>query len=66
MPEDTLNIDYHIKRLFLKALNKYRSKIEIYQALGISRTRYNNLCELPRSKLTGHPEGSPSSQGSRF
>ena len=54
MPEDTLNIDYHIKRLFLKALNKYRSKIEIYQALGISRTRYNNLYkEFDVKKVNG-------------
>lgn len=42
-PEEILNIEYHTKRLLLKALNKFRSKTKAYMALGISERQLYNL-----------------------
>jgi len=36
MPEETLNIDYHTRRLILLALNKYKQQLPAAAALGIS------------------------------
>lgn len=36
MQEENLNIHYHVKRLFLKALNKYKTTQEVANAVGSS------------------------------
>lgn len=36
MPEEILNIEYHVKKLFLKALNKYKTTQEVADAVGYS------------------------------
>lgn len=40
---ECLNLDYHIKRLLIIALAKYRSKRKQAKALGVSRQRLDNL-----------------------
>jgi predicted DNA-binding transcriptional regulator YafY len=52
MPEEILNIDYHNKRLMLKALNKHPTVEEAAKALGISeRTLYRWMDEYNVVKL---------------
>ena len=42
MTEPTLNIEYHIKRLILIALGKYKTDEQAAKALGVARrTLYN-------------------------
>jgi len=44
MTEGTLNIDYHVKRLLLIAIVKFKTREEQAKALGISlRTLFNYL-----------------------
>lgn len=40
---EILNIDYHKKRLLLKALNRFKTKVEAFQALGISERHFYHL-----------------------
>jgi hypothetical protein len=41
MEAEILNVDYHVRRLLLKALNKFNCRKEQAQALGVSiRTVY--------------------------
>lgn len=40
---ECLNLDYHIKRLLLIAIAKYKNKTQQAKALGISRPRFDNL-----------------------
>ena len=49
-----LNLDYHIKRLLLMAITRYRNQSEQAKALGISKatlTRYLKKYELNYSKI---------------
>lgn len=41
MPEEILNIEYHTKRLFIKALNKYPTMDQAAAALGVSTRQVN-------------------------
>ena len=42
MAEEYLNIDYHIKRLLLIAINKFKTEKEQAEALGVTtKTLYN-------------------------
>jgi hypothetical protein len=44
MPIETLNIDYHVRRLVVKALNIFPTKIGAAKALGIcQRQLYNYI-----------------------
>lgn len=43
MPIETLNIEYHTRRLLLKALNSFKTKTKAYMALGVSEKQLYNL-----------------------
>lgn len=40
-----LNIDYHIKRLILIALNRYKTRREQGKALGITKPTLRSYCK---------------------
>lgn len=56
MENEILNIDYHVKILVLKALNKYNKLSLAYKALGCSEKHLWKLRKkyrIEKSKLTG-------------
>lgn len=46
MPAEILNIEYHTRRLLLRALNKYKFKTRAFAALGVSEKQGYNLIKL--------------------
>jgi hypothetical protein len=54
--EEILNLDYHVKSLVIKALNRYETKVLAAAALGISERHLFNLIEqydIVRSEVGG-------------
>jgi len=43
MAEEILNIDYHVRRLVIKALNRFPTKTKAYMALGVPEKQLYNL-----------------------
>lgn len=43
MEQEILNIEYHKRRLIVKALNKLPTKVKAYKALGITEKQLYNL-----------------------
>lgn len=46
MPAEILNIEYHTRRLLLRALNKHKFKTRAFAALGVSEKQGYNLIKL--------------------
>jgi hypothetical protein len=66
MPEEILNIDYHVRRMVVEALNRFPTKVKAYLALGVTEKQLYNLIkqyEIKKSAegiyYTEQKQGSP-------